>query len=201
MAHRLNFVLCHWSHIIGSFGVECSKYHATTILKVRAEDTRRRCSECFPPPCLLRCLLFPLISVPISIHLECTLKSGVSRRCCFHPAPSKMNIWLKDKTQGVGNQSVNCTISGQPAPSCSHQASWLAEFKAKRRRWKEEVCPVVIHMQSGLELKKGFCFSLKWPPKFNINRYDWDEWFAFTCLRVSLLLICLCSTSSTWPDG
>lgn len=80
------------------------------------------------------------------------------KRGCFHPAPSKMNIWLKDKTQGVENQSVNCTISGQPAPSCSHQASWLAGFKAKRRRWREEVCPVVIDIQSGLELKKDFFF-------------------------------------------
>lgn len=54
------------------------------------------------------------------------------KRCCFHPAPSKMNIWLTDKTRGVENQSVNCTISSQPALSCSHQASWLARTRVMR---------------------------------------------------------------------
>lgn len=56
------------------------KISSPETLRARATEDTQRCSECFPAPCLL---LFPLISVPISIHLESTLKSGVSKAVAF----------------------------------------------------------------------------------------------------------------------
>lgn len=64
--------------ITDSFTVKCLKYHTGRV----EEDTRRSCSECFPA-LFAQMLSFALISVPISIHLECALKSGVSNAVTF----------------------------------------------------------------------------------------------------------------------
>lgn len=77
--YRLKFVLYHCkSDITDSFTAKCLKYHTRTV----EEDTQRSCSECFPA-LFAQMLSFALISVPIPIHLECALKSGVSNGVTF----------------------------------------------------------------------------------------------------------------------
>lgn len=77
--YRLKFVLYHCqSDITDSFTAKCLKYHTRRV----EEDTRRSCSECFPA-LFAQMLSFALISVPIPIHLECALKSGVSNGVTF----------------------------------------------------------------------------------------------------------------------
>lgn len=74
----------------------------------------------------------------------------------------------------------------------SHQASWSVGFKAAVKRGSVS-CVVTWSKWIGIKKKDFFSpFKITSYPKFNINHYDWDEWFVFTCLRVSLLLICLC---------
>lgn len=137
--YRLKFVLYHCqSDITDSFTAKCLKYHTRRV----EEDTRRSCSECFPA-LFAQMLSFALISVPIPIHLECTLKFWGFKWCYFDLAPSKMNIWLKDKMQDVRNQSVNCTISSPPALSSSHHVliSGIYRKKESRKKWSVSCTP------------------------------------------------------------
>lgn len=181
----------------------CFKHQTTLVLIVPvAEDTLRRRSECFSGLRVCSDAFFPphfrSHFYSFGVHLEIR---GF-KRCYFHPAPSKMNIWLKDKTQGVENQSVNCTISSQPALSCSHQVSWLVGFTAKKEARRGASVSCGDTLWNGRELNK--IFSSKWPLAWTSistdpSRYDWV--ICSYCLYVSSLLICCLPFLPTWLDG
>lgn len=108
--------------------------HTEELFRVLSSSV---CSDAF------FCPRFPSPSYSFGVRFEIW-----GLKCCyFHLAPSKMNIWLKDKTQGVRNQSVNYTISSQPALSSSHQVSWLVGFIEKKSQGKKEAGPVHHRME------------------------------------------------------
>lgn len=168
VALRLNIALCNCgSDIIDFFGVECSKYYA---LRPREHELQRTRRDVLSGIQLHVCFFFPLFPFQFRFIWKALWNQGF-QTLLLSSGPIKDEYLAQGQNTGVGNQSVNCTISGQPAPSCSHQASWLMGFKAKKRQWREEVCPVVIHIQSGLKLL-FFFFKMTFKPLFNINHYD-----------------------------